>query len=118
MGEITTLKNKNWPKGTVEVNDRIFNDTVRAYPVVVVDCWAPWCGPCRMIGPVIDKLAQEHQGRVVFCKLNVDTEKRIAEKYGIMSIPTIMIFKNGKLVDQQIGAVPGSILGPIIKKYL
>jgi len=118
MSENTKLKSSEWPRGTVQVNDRTFNDVVKEYPVVVVDCWAPWCGPCRMMGPIIDKLADDYHGRVVFCKLNVDTDQQIAGKYGIMSIPTLLIFKSGKLADQQIGAVPTSILEPIIKKYL
>src|SRR5579872_1701597 len=73
---------------------------------VVVDFWAPWCGPCRMVSPVIEKLAGKYSGRVKVVKVNVDDNQALAMQYNIMSIPTIMIFKDGKAVDQAIGAAP------------
>ncbi len=71
---------------------------------VVVDFWAPWCGPCRMVGPVLEKLASDHAGKVTVIKVNVDQNQELAARYGIMSIPTVILFKGGKLVKQLIGA--------------
>lgn len=71
---------------------------------VVVDFWAPWCGPCKMVGPIIDSLAEQYDGKARVCKVNVDEESKIAYEYGVMSIPTVMVFKNGKVVDKLVGA--------------
>ena len=73
---------------------------------VLLDCWAPWCGPCRMVGPIMDQLATESKGRYRVAKLNVDENPRTAAQFQIQSIPTMLIFKNGKLVDRLIGAQP------------
>ena len=107
-----------WPKSTVEMTDRDFDKIVKKYPIVVVDCWAPWCAPCRMVGPVIEAMAKDHRGKIVYGKLNVDENNNIANKYKIMSIPTILIFKNGKLVDQLIGAMPRKMLEPAITRHM
>jgi thioredoxin 2 len=90
------------------VTDASFEHDVlgaRQHPVIV-DCWAPWCGPCRMVAPVLDQLAAEADGRYVVAKLNVDENPRIASQYHIQSIPTMLIFKDGALVDRIIGAQP------------
>lgn len=92
--------------GVVEVNDGNFEDEVLKCSLpVVVDFWAPWCGPCRMIAPVTEKLAEEYQGRLRFCKLNVDENRLAAEKYAVMSIPLLLFFKDGKVIEQSTGAV-------------
>lgn len=109
---------KNWPNEPVAVTDETFNSFIHEYPLVVVDCWAPWCGPCRIIGPVIEELAEEYNGKVVFGKLNTDENQRTALDYGIMSIPTMLIFKNSQLVDKPVGAMPKEMLKSIINKYL
>jgi len=90
------------------VTDATFNGSVlqAAGPPTLVDCWAPWCGPCRAIAPVLDQLAAESRGRYRIAKLNVDENPRVAAEYSISSIPTMLIFKNGKLIDRIIGAVP------------
>jgi len=88
----------------VELNASNFDDTIKNNEVVLVDFWAPWCGPCRMIAPIIDELAEEYEGKAVVAKVNTDEEQDIAIRYGIRSIPTILFFKNGELVDQMVGA--------------
>jgi thioredoxin 1 len=82
---------------------------------VLVDFWAAWCGPCRMVSPVIDSLGEKHSGKIKVVKVNVDENQDLAEKYGIMSIPTIMLFDKGKLVDAQIGAAPGEVFEELLK---
>ena len=102
----------------LHVDEGEFDEIVRRYPLVVVDFWAEWCGPCRMIAPIIDELAREYAGRVVFVKVDVDRNRRLAMKYGIMSIPTLMIFKDGKPVDMIIGFQPKPAIKEIINQYL
>jgi len=94
----------------VEVDDRTLDQFVETHPVVVLDCWAPWCGPCRMIAPIIEKLAKKYAGRIVFGKLNVDENQGTALKYRIMGIPTLLLFKNGRLVDRVVGFMPEGAL--------
>ena len=102
----------------VEVTDATFNETVQNHPLVVIDCWAAWCGPCRMIAPVIEELAREYAGKVVFGKLDVDKNRAVTMQYQIMSIPTLMVFSHGKLVDRIMGALPKPVLEAQVTRYL
>ena len=108
---------KNWPDTPVHIIDADMDETVKKYPTIVIDCWAPWCGPCHMVGPVIEELAKEMKGKIVFGKLNVDDNPRTSTKYGIMSIPTLLVFKNGNLVDRIVGAMPKDALMQKLKPY-
>ncbi|MHC1579704.1 MAG: thioredoxin [Candidatus Alkanophagales archaeon] len=100
------------------VTDENFEEVIRKYPLVVIDFWAPWCPPCRMIAPIIDELARKYAGRVVFGKLNTDENVRTATALGIMAIPTLCIYKDGKLVDKIVGALPKRHLEARIEKWL
>jgi thioredoxin 1 len=102
----------------VDLTDATFKETVQNHPLVVVDCWAPWCGPCLYVSPIVEEIALDYAGKIFFGKLNVDENKRVAMQYSIMSIPTLLVFKNGKLVDQIIGAMPKEMLEPKITRYL
>jgi thioredoxin 1 len=102
----------------IVVDDKTFHDTVKKYPVVVVDCWAGWCQPCKMIAPSVEELAKELKGKVVFGKLDVDENAAVPQEFGIMSIPTLLIFKNGSHVDTIIGAVPKSVIKEAISRHL
>jgi len=106
------------PAGPVILTDRNFDRAVQKYPVLVVDCWAEWCAPCRMVAPVIEALARDYQGQIVFGKLDVDHNRRTAGRYQIMSIPTLLIFKGGRLVDTKIGALPRHALEEALLKYV
>jgi thioredoxin 1 len=94
------------------------NEVLNAETPVLVDFWAPWCGPCRMVAPIVDELAGEYDGQVKFVKLNTDDNVATASKYGIRSIPTIMVFKGGEPVDQVIGFRPKSELKKSLDKAL
>lgn len=107
-----------YPDSPVVVTDSDFDETVNKYPLVVVDCWAPWCGPCRMLSPTVDAMAKDYKGKVVFAKLNTDESIETASKFRIMSIPTLLYFKGGKLVDKSVGALPRPMLESQVKKHL
>mgnify|MGYP002750234209 FL=1 len=96
---------------TIELNDANFDEIVlKSEKPVMVDFWAEWCGPCRMVGPIVSEIANEYKEKAVIGKLDVDSNPGISAKYGIRSIPTILFFKNGELANKQVGAVPKSNL--------
>ena len=103
---------------TLEITDSNFNDVISKNKTVLVDFWAEWCGPCRMIGPVIEELANEYEGKAIIGKLDVDSNQESSIKYGVRSIPTILTFKDGEIVDRQVGAVPKETLTNVIDSQL
>ena len=107
-----------WPGEPVELTDQSFEDFVKKYPKVVVDCWAPWCGPCRMLSPTIDDIAKDMKGKIAFGKVNTDDNFQVSSKFKVMSIPTLLFFKDGQLVDKMIGAAPRVVVEQAMRKAL
>jgi thioredoxin 1 len=112
------IKKPSYPSTPIRLSEANFNQTLSDYPIVVVDCYADWCAPCRIIAPIIEELAKEFQGRIVFGRLDVDGNRSIALKFGIQSIPTLLIFKERKLIDRAIGVVPKGRLSIYLKKFI
>ena len=107
------------PEGKpITLTDANFNSTVAKHGLMVVDFWAPWCGPCRMVGPIIEELAGDYAGKVAFGKLNVDENPVTAGTFGVQSIPTLLIFKDGRLVDSMVGAAPKAYLEAKFKPHM
>lgn len=105
--------------GATPVTDDSFKEQVLESEVpVLVDFWAPWCGPCRMVAPVVDEIAEQYEGQVKVVKVNTDENPNTATQYGIRSIPTLIIFKGGQKVDTVVGAVPKTTLANTLEKYL
>ena len=113
-----SLAEDEYPTMPLKVGDDDFGTVIQRFPVVVVDCWAPWCMPCLMVAPIVAELAKDYTGKIVFCKLNMDENRSIAMEYGIQSIPTLLVLQNGELVDQIVGAMPKRELEVRITKYL
>jgi thioredoxin 1 len=103
----------------LEVNDQNFEtEVIKSDLPVVVDLWAEWCGPCRMVSPHIEALADEYEGKVKFVKLNVDSSPNTAARYGVMSIPTLLYFKSGEVQEQTIGALPKKNIAETVDKVI
>jgi thioredoxin 1 len=105
------------PDHPLILTDNDLDQVIAKYPFLVVDCWAQWCGPCRMLGPIIESLAKKHQGDIVFAKLDVDANPKTAERFSIQTIPNLLIFKDGKKVGDIIGALPEAQLLKEITSY-
>lgn len=109
-------------KGNIDTpiitTDKTFDEMIKKNPFAVIDCWAPWCGPCRMMSPMIDELAREYAGKIVFGKLNVDENPEIAKRYNIMGIPTLLIVKKGVVVDRIVGVAPKPLIENKLRNIL
>jgi len=106
-------------KEPIHVTDAAFEKAVLQSPLpVIVDFWAPWCGPCRMVGPILDKIAAEYSGKLIVSKVNTDENPAWAEKYGVQGIPTMLFVAGGKVVHQQVGAVPEPYLRDMVDEFL
>ena len=103
----------------IHVTDAAFEQTVMKSTLpVVVDFWAPWCGPCRMVAPILDKIAKDHADKLVIAKVNTDENNEWASRFGVQGIPTMLFIANGKLVHKQVGALPEPILRQIVDQFL
>jgi len=114
-GQSSKQETSNFP---ITVEDSNFDRLVHQHPLMVIDCWAPWCGPCLMVAPVMEELAKAYAGKVVFGKLNVDENPETAARFGVMSIPTLLIMKNGNEVDRIIGSAPKQVIEAKLRNYL
>lgn len=104
--ELVSMAMKKKAGKPITVTDETFDEVLRQNPKMVIDFWASWCGPCQIMSPIIDELAEEYAGKITFGKLNVDENPLISERYGVMSIPTLLVMKNGEEVDRIVGAMP------------
>jgi thioredoxin 1 len=103
----------------IHVTDAAFEKVVLKSTIpVIVDFWAPWCGPCRIVAPILDKIAKEHAGKLIVAKVNTDEDSEWAMKYGVQGIPTMLFFMNGKVVRTQVGALPEQMLKQVIDQFL
>jgi len=103
---------------TTETNDATFANDIQSNLPVLVDFWAPWCGPCRQLSPIIDQIAQEFAGKILVLKCNVDDNPEAPSKYSVRGIPALMLFKNGNLLDSKVGSVPKSALIEWLNKHI
>ena len=101
-----------------QITDADFEQVVNSGKPVFIDFWAPWCGPCRIIGPIVEELAPNYEGKAIIAKMNVDENQQVPMKFGVTSIPTLIMFKEGKMVDRAIGAMPKANLQAFIDKSL
>ena len=116
--EASTSTSSDWPSKPTVVTDATFDSFASKYPSAVVDFWATWCGPCRLVEPVVEALAKEYAGKIAFGKLDVDENQSTAMRFNTMSIPTLIILKNGKEVDRIIGAYPREYIESKLRSHM
>ncbi len=109
---------EEYPSGPIEVNDENFQETLEKYPLVLVDFWAAWCGPCKMMEPVMEELAAEYEGDAVIAKMNVDKNNRVPSQFQVSSIPTLVLFKDGEKVERMMGARQKGQLAQKLDQYV
>jgi thioredoxin 1 len=102
----------------IEITDANFDEVIKSDQPILVDFWAEWCGPCKMVGPVVEELASDYEGKAIIGKLDVDSNPNTSMRFGIRSIPTLLVFKNGQVVDKQVGAVGKNVLSQKIDAQL
>jgi len=102
----------------IKVTDADFDETIKKHSLIAIDCWAAWCGPCRMISPIINELAREYAGKIVFGKLNVDENPETATRFNVMGIPTLLVMKDGVEVDRLVGVAPKMMIESRLKKHI
>ena len=103
----------------IHVTDAAYEEAVLKSPLpVIVDFWAPWCGPCKMLGPLLDQAAKKYAGKLIVAKMNIDDESEVAESMGVQSIPTLLFVKNGQVVDKSVGSKPADQLDKMIRDFL
>lgn len=116
---LTNFANIKTNKMALEITDATFDEVVlKSDKPVVVDFWAAWCGPCRMVGPIIEEVSQEYEGKAVVGKVDVDANQQFAAKYGVRNIPTVLVFKNGEIVNRQVGVSPKKVYTDAIEAAL
>jgi thioredoxin 1 len=115
INEKELLKNIKEP---LDLDDSNFTQTINKYPLLLVDFWAPWCGPCRMMSPIIDQVGKEYKGKLVVGKVNVDENPNISSQFGISSIPTLILFKRGQAVNNIIGSVSKSRIDEMVRTHI
>ncbi|MBC7081277.1 MAG: thioredoxin [Thermoplasmatales archaeon] len=112
------IKEKKFDDKPITLTDKNFDEIIKKYPVIVVDFWAPWCGPCKFFSPIFEEVAKEMKGRAIFGKVNTDENEKLCERFGIMSIPTVLILKNGEIINRNVGAMPADMLKEWIENNL
>jgi thioredoxin 1 len=108
----------SWPDSPLVLTDANFRETIALYPLLLVDLWAPWCGPCKTLGPIIEQLAKELKGKVVFGKLNVDENPQTASSFKVMSVPTMLIIRERELVERMTGTLPKAAILQKLQRFI
>ena len=103
---------------TIDITAETFEETIEKNDIVIVDFWAPWCGPCRMVAPILEKIAKEYDGKVVVAKVNTDEDSKWAQKFGVRGIPTMLFISGGEILHQQVGALPEPMLKNVLNEFL
>ena len=117
MQEIIEKSNRGEVHVPLILTDSNFNETIKQHSLMVVDCWAAWCGPCRMLTPIIDELAKELAGEIAFGKLNVDENPETAKRFNIMGVPTLLVMKEGAEIDRMVGVAPKHVIKSRLKGF-